>query len=53
MSKLGCTRVKGEVSLFPGQNGNQVLLGKHGCKMKKLFVTLFLFCHAEGHGVRL
>ena len=43
MYKLGNTRVTGEVSVFPGQNVNQAVLGKHGSKMKKLFITRFLF----------
>ena len=52
MYKLGSTRVKGEVSLFPGQNGNQALLGKHGCKMKKLFITGFLISQDGRPGIR-
>ena len=53
MYKLGSTRVTGEVSVFPGQNVNQAVLGKHGSKMKQLFITRFLFSQAGGPGVKV
>lgn len=50
---MGKYQSEGDVSVFPGQNVSQAVLGKHGSKMKKLFITRFLFSQAGGPGIKV